>query len=90
MIFIFSGCNCNKDGRKNDNCDLITGQCSCKYNFMGQRCYLCADGYNDISQQCHGIVVYAFIIFHLEFLKSQLLINCSILFNGFLHGTHGT
>ncbi|KAH8857570.1 Laminin subunit alpha-1 [Schistosoma japonicum] len=41
-------CNCSKDGSVSgleDQCDLITGQCTCRPEFTGRGCDLCNIGY---------------------------------------------
>jgi len=36
-------CNCDQYGSLDVQCDIVTGQCPCKENFMGQRCDLCEE-----------------------------------------------
>ena len=44
-LILFSDCNCNAVGSNlNGACDE-NGVCSCKENFFGNKCSLCAPGY---------------------------------------------
>ena len=36
-------CNCDQYGSLDVQCDIVSGQCPCKENFMGQRCDLCEE-----------------------------------------------
>lgn len=36
-------CNCDQYGSLDVQCDILSGQCPCKENFMGQRCDLCEE-----------------------------------------------
>ena len=44
LLSQFSACNCNKDGSTGSSCD-DNGVCSCKPNFINDKCDECADGY---------------------------------------------
>lgn len=41
----FIACECNPLGSLNDNCDVISGNCTCKNNYGGRTCSICEDGY---------------------------------------------
>ncbi|CAF4344292.1 unnamed protein product, partial [Adineta steineri] len=36
-------CTCDQYGSLDVQCDIVSGQCPCKENFMGQRCDLCEE-----------------------------------------------
>jgi hypothetical protein len=39
----FLACSCDEYGSLDVQCNIVTGQCPCKENFMGQRCDLCEE-----------------------------------------------
>ncbi|XP_071494248.1 laminin subunit alpha-1-like [Diadema antillarum] len=47
-------CNCHPVGTQDGQtqCDLITGQCSCKDRVIGQQCDQCIMGYYAVDQEC--------------------------------------
>ena len=38
-------CDCDVGGALGDECDVITGQCSCKPNIQGRQCHQVVPGY---------------------------------------------
>ncbi|RWS31675.1 Laminin subunit alpha-like protein [Leptotrombidium deliense] len=38
-------CNCNLRGSENKQCDLVTGNCTCRNNIIGRTCNTCKRGY---------------------------------------------
>ena len=46
---IFKDCACNPDGRKDNTCDITSGQCSCIDNVSGLKCDACAIGWYGFS-----------------------------------------
>ena len=38
-------CNCTQEGSSSEQCDMITGQCSCKSGFRGFSCDACDPGF---------------------------------------------
>nr|XP_054590764.1 laminin subunit beta-3 isoform X2 [Nothobranchius furzeri] len=49
-----SKCSCSPDGSLSDICDLLTGQCPCRPNFLGLTCDVCSKGYwkSLLSKRC--------------------------------------
>ena len=45
IIINYAACDCNSIGAKDNNCDLITGQCNCHPNTYGRECDQCQPGY---------------------------------------------
>ncbi|XP_067856467.1 laminin subunit alpha-5 isoform X2 [Heptranchias perlo] len=48
-------CNCNSEFTE-DACEDNTGRCYCKYNYAGENCNRCADGYYDFPN-CYPLPV---------------------------------
>ena len=44
-IFVHVECICNSIGSKDEDCNKITGECSCKVGFTGTNCNGCAIGF---------------------------------------------
>ena len=38
-------CDCDVGGALGDECDVVTGQCSCKPNIQGRQCHQVVPGY---------------------------------------------
>ncbi|KHJ44980.1 laminin EGF-like protein [Trichuris suis] len=45
-------CDCNLHGSLSANCDMQTGQCTCKEHYTGLQCDRCKDGHGDIENGC--------------------------------------
>ena len=48
-IFVHVECICNSIGSKDEDCNKITGECSCKVGFTGTNCNGCATGFTGSS-----------------------------------------
>ncbi|KAF5275650.1 hypothetical protein FQA39_LY06762 [Lamprigera yunnana] len=46
------GCNCNIRGSELSTCDIRTGQCRCKQNYIGRTCDKCREGYWENIDGC--------------------------------------
>lgn len=55
---LFQPCNCNPDGSQSNDCDPLTGQCTCRANYTGLQCDSCLYGsYNfPYCRQCRCAV----------------------------------
>ena len=49
---IILACECNPDGSQDSTC-TDDGKCSCKPNFTGDKCDMCAEGFFNF-QKCEG------------------------------------
>ncbi|XP_065226738.1 laminin subunit alpha lam-3-like [Planococcus citri] len=48
-----TACTCNSIGSESiEVCDKVTGQCSCKMNYVGRTCDRCLDGYGNVESGC--------------------------------------
>jgi hypothetical protein len=50
-------CNCDEYGSLDVQCDIVTGQCPCKENFMGQRCDLCEENKYRDGFECPSMII---------------------------------
>lgn len=50
-------CNCDQYGSLDVQCDIKTGQCPCKENFMGQRCDLCEENKYRDGFECPSMII---------------------------------
>jgi Laminin EGF domain len=50
-------CNCDQYGSLDVQCDILTGQCPCKENFMGQRCDLCEENKYRDGFECPSMII---------------------------------
>ena len=58
-------CTCNSDGKLNDNCDPVTGQCTCKSpTIVGHECVECEDNYYGFPI-CGGTNKYIYFLIHI-------------------------
>lgn len=48
-----SECGCSKDGSVDVTCNEEDGQCQCKPNYSGDKCYNCSVGFFNYPQ-CDG------------------------------------
>ena len=53
LIFSFKACDCNEHGSNGTSCD-DNGICSCKANFMGNKCDTCKTGFYSFPT-CQGM-----------------------------------
>lgn len=51
------GCDCYPDGSTDVQCDLGTGQCTCKVGAGGLKCDSCQSGFFNVTQGCLGTAV---------------------------------
>lgn len=45
MFLQYAACECNPLGSHNAECDVISGNCTCKNNYGGRTCDICENGY---------------------------------------------
>ena len=69
---MITACNCNTLGSDNLNCTSNDGVCSCKSGFTGEKCNLCAGGY---QKEQSGECTIGNLIYMHSLLKRQ---KCSV------------
>ncbi|KAF5307738.1 hypothetical protein FQR65_LT06609 [Abscondita terminalis] len=52
FYMINTSCNCNPRGSELSTCDIRTGQCRCKQNYVGRTCDKCRDEYWESIDGC--------------------------------------
>uniref|UniRef100_A0A0N4ZF07 Laminin subunit alpha-2 n=1 Tax=Parastrongyloides trichosuri TaxID=131310 RepID=A0A0N4ZF07_PARTI len=45
-------CGCHSVGSLSQSCDIETGKCECKENYVGEQCNKCISGHGDIEHGC--------------------------------------
>ena len=69
--FNFTACNCNGDGANGVTCDN-NGTCSCKANFMNDKCEVCNTGfYNFPTCQGKQYIMGSYGYLHFEWLSGE-------------------
>ena len=46
-------CECDEYGSIGQSCDLVTGKCKCKHNFIGDKCSECAPNLFNCKENIH-------------------------------------
>lgn len=76
---VFLGCHCDRDGSVRDDCDDMTGQCTCKDGVTGTKCSVCEDGgiltsYGCVDGMSHKLRVYSCFAIYFIFVISLCLL----------------
>ena len=53
MCFVALGCNCDRVGSLSTDCDITSGQCSCRQMYTGRQCNQCSKGFYSFPE-CKG------------------------------------
>ena len=58
-----AACGCNPMGSVRDDCEQMTGRCMCRPGVTGQKCAVCSNGNQLITQgSCEGRLLQRFTI----------------------------